>query len=101
MSAQHTPGPWALASSGANCFTVHADDSASIVAYTMPRFKVSKGHAEPTSPSEEDWANARLIAAAPELLEALEAIVAESDKLPEHQFQLAVAAIAKAKGGAA
>ena len=33
-----------------------------------------------------------------DLLEALEVIVRESDKLPEDQFQAAVAAIAKTRG---
>ena len=47
---------------------------------------------------EQALARGYVIAAAPELLGALEAIVRDSDKLPEAQFQLAVAAIAKARG---
>jgi hypothetical protein len=51
-------------------------------------------------PDAEGKANARLIAAAPELLEALGAIVAFDTPLPCGLLQQARAAIAKAEGGA-
>jgi hypothetical protein len=47
--------------------------------------------------TEEEVANAHLIAAAPELLEALEAVVAISDRKHD-AWDAAKAAIAKAKG---
>ena len=92
MSSKHTPGPWFFdperhphhygcnvgAETGENIATVHPGES---------------GDAETIS-------NARLIKAAPKLLEALEAIIRESDNLPENQFQQAAAAIAEAKGDA-
>ncbi len=47
--------------------------------------------------SEQDWQHARLIAAAPELLEALKAM--SDDKLPYSQaLSMSKAAIAKAEG---
>jgi len=53
-------------------------------------------------------ANARLIAAAPELLEALEAVIPDLEHYvathgpgPDKRLAIARAAIAKAKGGAA
>ena len=62
--AEHTPGPWA-----------HYDDrdttqrhEIAATGKTVARIYCTNGH------EEEDDANARLIAAAPELLSALEAI---------------------------
>lgn len=77
----HTPGPWEV-----------QDDCATSI--------WAGGHyiAETYTDGE---ANARLIAAAPDLLAALEAIVAICEQLdvPNHQHaQLARFAIAKAKG---
>lgn len=86
MSAQHTPGPWicsgaAFGDADGIDYTIHADG-----------MDISK-------------ANARLITAAPDLLAALETLLAASEK---HIFSdeclaernAARAAIAKAKGGA-
>jgi len=104
----HTPGPWLISSSGHNCFTIHADEASSIVGYTLPRFKVSKGQAEPVNPSEEDWANANLMAASPRLLSALESACAALQRIglehrvaEIHELVEVRAAIAEAKGLAA
>jgi hypothetical protein len=65
MTTKHTPGPWDL--SGAN--TVHAHGAGCIVAF------VGTADEEVRRVSgERQSADARLIAAAPDLLEALEAI---------------------------
>lgn len=61
MKAQHTPGPWSL------------EYDYSLV---MKHHIVTAGPIGPDEASQEEKkANARLIAAAPELLEALKAIV--------------------------
>lgn len=94
MSAKHTPGPWALTG-----WTAGDDFGWSIRIADAPyRLEVSAWCAE----SEAD---ARLIAAAPDLLEALEAVLA----VPEARKALvnwgtdellaARAAVAKARGG--
>ena len=98
MSAQHTPGPWR--------FSTHPHDG------NYMRIHCS------SDPHEGDnlrgycgEANARLIAAAPEMLAALQAVLAEIDGpdrphstdscLPAHLAHQVRAAIAKAEGGAA
>ncbi len=94
MSAQHTPGPWFVAhlpdgqGSWVACDPdgcgIHADGSYMAVC---------------VSPIGE--ANARLIAAAPDLLAALEGLfrLLDAGSLYEPQAFAARAAIAKAKGG--
>ena len=68
MSAQHTPGPW-TAPGGIYVFTESVDT----------RYVAQAMHAE--GMTEEDVAaNARLIAAAPDLLEALQALVAQVER---------------------
>jgi len=80
---EHTPGPWAVGSNGASIKIVDADGKA--VAMVTPR---------------RDWWNADLIAAAPELLEALEWAVetADAEQYEASWYASARAAIAKAKG---
>jgi hypothetical protein len=104
MSA-HTPGPWSIGMScdmtPAVCVPVPPGEGSSfVVAHInrMPRMGIVQGCAE---------ANARLIAAAPELLAALRAILDECspDKrpysteswLPDHLLADARAAISKAE----
>jgi hypothetical protein len=61
MSAQHTPGPWTLNFDGTGAF--REQDQPYVFVAALGR------------PLAERKANARLIAAAPELLEALEEIL--------------------------
>ena len=92
----HTPGPWDVEPKGSRHFVDGADGLA--VAYL--------GWAGVRERSEIE-ANARLIAAAPELLEALERISTAYDETLRHPIAApllqaiygARAAIAKAKGG--
>lgn len=98
MTAKHTPGPW-TADEWATGYTVSSD---------LEHYSVC--HLEGCNNAE---ANARLIAAAPELLAALEAFIGLPFPMPGQKssnrgwsdFQAycdqARAAIAKAKGGAA
>ncbi len=82
--SKHTPGPWEVS--------------------PQVRAAVLIGVAKVSLPdgSEENRANARLIASAPDLLEALEAIVesvdAETAAIFEHLVWAARAAISKATG---
>lgn len=96
-AAKHTPGPW-----------VYAADT------TCPRAKVTTvavcadfviglacdipgGNYRDGDPSGDPEADARLIAAAPELLEALKGVVRVADRSTD-EFDAARAAISKATG---
>jgi hypothetical protein len=83
MKAQHSPAPWGVAYRAYSAKIVDADGKA--VAMVTPR---------------RDWWNADLIAAAPELLEALEWAVetADAEQYEASWYASARAAIAKAKG---
>lgn len=97
MSAKHTPGPWSLAESKV---------------FMYQTLIMANGNSAPIATLYgsltdcENGRNARLIAAAPDLLEALHAIVSslsdnDEEGLIEHSEQIiaARAAIAKATGG--
>lgn len=95
MSA-HTPGPW-IVEDDKHGILVLAEGAGLSVSVTIPGRKITA----------EDKANARLIAAAPELLAALEEITAgldeSSDTMPlirGAEVKAARAAIAKARGKA-
>lgn len=93
MSAKHTPGPWNVLPPKSDIHHggyvgVPDDDYAygvNEVAYVTPQ-----------SSSGTHEANARLIAAAPEMLEALEGVAKNIN--PDDWFERVHAAIAKAKG---
>lgn len=90
-TAKHTPGPWVVQeySDGFGVSAIADDDLEAICTMIVPI-------------NGDEESNARLIAAAPELLEALE--LALSFDKPDYKGgweQKARAAIAKAKGGAA
>lgn len=97
MSAKHTPGPWTRGFGNYVYQGERLGDQQRLIAVC-----------EPTTKTKEDWdetfANARLIAAAPELLAALERyheIIAGTGGKPLgfDEIRAAGAAIAKAKGG--
>ena len=88
--AKHTPGPWHVGMKPGPI--VYGEDGAQVAPLHVPMV-----------PKEENRANARLIAAAPELLEALENLlehVENRDALGAYWADpmAARAAIAKAKG---
>ena len=98
MHTTHTPGPWHVA--GDTAF----DCSIRIIP-SFPKGPACIAHAMATVPATTAHANARLIAASPDLLVALEQVlplVAQYVKLTTegaHSYIVARAAIAKAKGG--
>jgi hypothetical protein len=102
QTAQHTPGPWEINDNGliyGQCR--EGDDEAPCVADVIKdRELAAFGIMSP-----EETANARLIAAAPELLFALEALIEYAqDTMPQELdgsldvWTQAQAAVAKARG---
>lgn len=89
----HTPGPWWRALGADGVYEVGAGDE---VLARVQRREVSFGFKAGGS----DEANARLIAAAPELLAALEDLIAPYNMSEDYQAKIdrARAAIKKAKG---
>jgi len=93
--AAHTPGPWVVG--GKDNITVYTSGHRGTYHHRTADCPYwSDRDLGPTKAQAQ--ANARLIAASPDLLAALQAIILESDKLPEDQFRMAAAAIAKATG---
>ena len=95
MITTHTPGPWGIEQTGQTNWIgrMRSDGSGKIdeIVTSTDRFKLT-----PKATFRND-ANARLIAAAPELLEALKEVVAISDRKHD-AWDRAKAAIAKASG---
>jgi hypothetical protein len=92
MSSQHTPGPWAVHTPTNAAFTRHPP----IMSDTGEIAKATWAGSE-----RETDSNARLIAAAPDLLIALEACLhrlAHHDDQSVPECEMAQAAIAKAVG---
>jgi hypothetical protein len=73
MSTQHTPGPWYAIG---RMVEVGDDDHADICSTNPDQF--GQGHLAP--PIEEQQANARLIAAAPEMLAMLQEVADYLDR---------------------
>jgi predicted metal-dependent phosphoesterase TrpH len=93
----HTPGPWAFTEGDADrraMSEIHkAEDKTFQIGYVTTEWRNPKQRAE-------DLANARLIAAAPDLLAVLERYVAadSGDETEDQLHRDAVAAITKARG---
>ncbi len=87
MANKHTPGPWYF----------DTDERSICRGEENGRVRVC----QIDDISREDNANARLIAAAPDLLEALRDMVSDHECLSEATLKFARTAIAKATGGAA
>lgn len=111
--AKHTPGPWEHWAQGGN-FSVTGPAAAAAMVATRAMRESGYGHFVECASSfrespaialgdtkERAEANARLIAAAPELLAILSAIIDLNPQLPMGYREEAEAAIAKATGGAA
>ena len=88
MSAQHTPGPWVVKVTAGETF-IRSSDGANV---------------SRVGAATNMRANARLIAAAPDLLAALKAVCSHGTREPQQissDWDAARAAIARAEGGAA
>jgi hypothetical protein len=102
--AKHTPGTWKYGSRSALGIEIEAEDGKRIGVSYLPK-KVSEKNTVEQVWSDESAANARLIAAAPELLWALENLVDATEKfawpkgIDQKSFiDAAKSAIAKAEG---
>jgi hypothetical protein len=89
--SQHTPGPWEIDQAIRHGFTVYSQQAGFIVGYMDEEGRYG---------AVESEANARLIAAAPDLLEALEELLVQREGHYSTQtaWDKARAAIAKARG---
>jgi hypothetical protein len=81
---RHTPGPWAVTADGINIKTKDTD------------IMICENGGE--TGATEDKANARLIAAAPDMLEALENLENNGVEIPDHAWIMIKNAIDKATG---
>ena len=101
QQAQHTPGPWTVRDNRNNTLGIDAHEPDG--SYCQPA-RVN-GNASDSVYGPVTWANARLIAAAPDLLAALKAAAAYYEMLERatgvtHGVLAEIrAAIAKAEGG--
>jgi hypothetical protein len=95
-AAKHTPGPWWFSEVENGNYQIGQGDSA--LATTIP---IWNGLQITERKPDEDKANAHLIAAAPELLEALEDAIDKLNDADMHEGFVARAldVIAKARGG--
>jgi hypothetical protein len=109
MKAKHTPGPWTLTADGAGWYIECSPERGHSVAY----IRAEIGEEDPDTSDDEKEANARLIAAAPELLDALIALlgvapskapgaglIVGAEEKHANALQAARAAIKKATGDA-
>ena len=100
MSAQHTPGPWKIDhfNTSTGCYQISGHEQVLNLAFVQD-------YSDEGDSDQEAKANARLIAAAPDLLEALKDLIASASPTEkEHPrmfaaWQQARAALTKAKGG--
>ena len=89
-----TPGPWAVGG-GHDFFQVGTADAPD----SRPCIVFWTGFDSSERPIKEQYANARLIAAAPDLLEAVTATLTDcADLLPDHYFELLATAKELAEG---
>jgi predicted RNase H-like HicB family nuclease len=96
---KHTPGPWKASTSPQGwSYTIYIsqDESAEYTPdWSDVAYIIQTCEGERKSIQE---ANARLIAAAPDLLEALQYVMVAHGEQLDHAFQMAQDAIAKATG---
>lgn len=102
---RHTPGPWKIDQDGEN-FTIDADGAFGPNRWSAVALCTANNLGSRPITEEEASANARLIAAAPDLLAAIRETVRRFDENDATDALEAVdtllrAAIAKAEGGAA
>ncbi len=100
-SPKHTPGPWEEhGKGGCECGLIFGPDGNSNICLVYGPSHLASDDGPDCVPNRDaQQANARLISAAPDLLAALQAVVAVADRKTV-EFDMARAAIAKALGDA-
>lgn len=98
METKHTPGPWKMSSTGfmtneGQIAVLQDNENSAHICFVTCQTRYKRGKGWQTQCAERD-ANARLIAAAPDMKEALEYYAAIKGPMGEP----ARAALAKAKG---
>jgi hypothetical protein len=89
-NTKHTPGPWEYLATNANTLNDYTRTIFATVGECVAHVETNDDDGKPTEKGE---ANARLIAAAPELLEALEAVLRFDANMPgeyKHDVTLAI-----------
>ena len=100
MEAKHTPGPWAWRKVGKD-YVLWGDHGHRPIVLDGKSLRVRNFDRCVMVPLEDDHPDARLIAAAPDLLAALERLfIWRQTKIPLDLLEQVEQAIAKAKGGA-
>lgn len=109
MSAKHTPGPWGVRKGfSSGTYEIYPKRPGEKVSFRGARW-AEIATVEGASKGESARANANLMAAAPDMLEALESITLAMNKMSDdtdvftllQEIKAAQYAISKAKGGAA
>lgn len=88
MTDTHTPGPWTI-------------DGVDYIDIISPAGRIAMLDSDAGLPGAQEMANARLIASAPALLEALRAMLAKHDQGREHLSDLWPAEAAAARAALA
>ncbi len=106
--AKHTPGPWRIGSVSMNdgslgithdeyrLVIANVNNGASLGDFVTAAMRGRKDFGAPDT-AKTQWANARLIAAAPDLYEALKGVLRVADRKTV-EFDAARAALAKVEG---
>jgi hypothetical protein len=94
---QHTPGPWIVNSEGQITDLQDRTVVPNVHAHNVPSNAFPRGSGQYVAEDDGGVANARLIAAAPDLLAALE-IIASGNTDPDDMVEIAREAIAKVGG---
>ena len=99
--SKHTPGPWILfQDQSVRHYAGIEAGKLSIVSIGYPdELNPIDDSGVHGNTEDEALANAYLIAAAPDLLEALENLENDDNSIPSHAWDMVQSAIAKAKGG--
>lgn len=101
--SKHTPGPWKLETvrtQSGICHKIGPFPPKAHHVHSLPRHAcLYADYPSSFDPADQELeANARLISAAPDMLEALENLENDNGSIPDHAWNMVQAAIAKARG---